>query len=141
MSPMRATRLVLLLSLLAMAALLVLAGRLLPALPAGEGIYVSAAVTILLGGLMIGSYAHFLDLTRWEDLRPSTARVSRRALVTLLLLLLGGLALAWPLSRPEAPVTADAGWYLHLDAPDVGAQTGADENPSDIRVKFTSGGQ
>lgn len=140
---MRPTRLLLLLSLLVATALLVATGWLLPELPAGEGIYASAAVTVLLGGLMIGSYAHFLNLTRWDTLglRPD-ARVPRPAVAGLLLALVCGLALLWPMLRPAAPVAAaNAGRYLHFDAPDADAEAAADGASAGIRVKFTSGRQ
>ncbi len=141
MHPMHPARLLLLLSLLVVALLLVATGRLLPALPAGEGIYVSAAVTVLLGGLMIGSYAHFLNLTRWESRRLSLAtRGARPAAVALALALIGGLALLWPMLRSSEPVVgADAGQYLHFDVSDPGAEAVADDGPSSIHVKFTSG--
>jgi hypothetical protein len=138
---MRLTRLVLLLSLLVTTALLVATGWLLPELPAGEGIYASAAVTVLLGGLMIGSYAHFLNLTRWDTLglRPD-ARVPRPAVAGLLLALVCGLALLWPMLRPAAPVVAaNTGQYLHFDASDADAEAAAADASAGVRVKFTSG--
>jgi hypothetical protein len=143
MNPMRPTRLLLLLSLLVTTALLVATGWLLPELPAGEGIYASAAVTVLLGGLMIGSYAHFLNLTRWDTLglRPDS-RVPRPALAGLLLALVCGLALLWPMLRSREPVVAaSAGQYLHFDASEANAETGADDYSPGMRVKFTSGRQ
>jgi len=139
MVPMRPTRLLLLLSLLAATVLLVAAGRLLPAMPAGEGIYVSAAVTVLLGGLMIGSYAHFLNLTSWDRRRSAARRLPRGVVIALLLAVLGGLALIWPLEKSPEPVAADAGWYLHDDAADNALSGDATGDSAEIRVKFTSG--
>jgi len=141
MLPKRATRLLLLLSLLVTAALLVATGWLLPKLPAGEGIYASAAVTVLLGGLMLGSYAHFLNLTRWDTLGlPPGARVPRPAVLGLLLALVVGLTLLWPMLTPAKPVAeANAGQYLHFDTPEPDAEADADDGAFSLRVKFTSG--